>query len=262
LIALIGSSHWDVTATGAFPARGAVSVGEVMLEGPAGSTLNTASHLLARRPLLITQRPHALDPRHAELLAGVDLVAADVDVLSSAMIVFDAEGERSIFLVRRHTPWPAAPPLLTQADVVDWHWTAPADRLAEYAPLLRGRVVTPIRSVEALLAHGVRPWAVIDSLSDAAMPDPGWLADAGCAWCIMTLGAGGGRYWVEGAWFSYPAVETEVVDTIGCGDAFRAGILAAIDDGLDLEEAVLLAAEWGARAARAAGANRFMAARK
>jgi sugar/nucleoside kinase (ribokinase family) len=258
VIALIGASHWDVVATGSFPAPGKVAVGEAVAEGPAGGTLNATSLLLSRRPLLITQRPRVLDSRHAEMLTQVELAAVEVERLSTATIVVDEAGDRSIFLGKRPTPWPPPPPALAAASVIDWHWTAPARLLREYAPLMRGRVVTAIRAVDVLLENGITPWAVVDSVADAEPPNADWLARCGCTWCVMTDGARGGSYWSDGRWASYGADATEVIETTGCGDAFRAGLLAAIDDQLEAPEAVRQGASWAASAARHRGANRFV----
>jgi sugar/nucleoside kinase (ribokinase family) len=259
MISLIGATNWDVVVSGELPDPGRVAVAEVMYEGPAGSTVNAASHLLDRRPLLITQVPARLDPRHADLLSRVELVAAQVEALNLALVGIGEEGERTILLATRPTSWPAPPPALAKAAVVDWHWTVPAEILPSYAPLLHGAVVATARSVPALLEHGVAPFAVVDSLTDAEPPGDRWLRKSGCRWCVVTEGAGGGRYWVDGRWQAYSAAPAaEVVDSSGCGDAFRAGLLAAIDDGWGIERAVTLAARLGAEAAALPAANRFL----
>lgn len=254
-IALIGASHWDITVDGAFPVRAGVGVGEVTHEGAAGGTLNAASHLLSRRPLLITQRPALVNPRHAKLLDQVDLVAADTETLSTATITVDRSGDRSIFLARRPTPWPVPPERLRTASVVDWHWTAPAALLPTYAPLLVGRVVASARSVSDLCGHGIAPWLVIDSLADYPRPTREWLASVGCTWCVMTDGERGGQYWAGDSWSTFVPEPGEIVDTTGCGDAFRSGLMAAMDDGSDLSQAVALGARWAAATARHRGGN-------
>jgi sugar/nucleoside kinase (ribokinase family) len=260
VIALIGSTHWDVTVRGAFPSSGAVAVGEVTHEGPAGGTLNTATYLVSRSPLLITQCPAEPHPLHAAALEGMQVIAADVEALSQATIVVSGTGERSIFLAKRPPAWPAAPEILADADVIDWHWTAPAALLDTYGPLMPGRVLCSVRSVESLLDHGIRPWAIVDSVTDVVRPEGDWLEAMGCEWCIITDGARGGTYWVDGQWHPYRAVPTNVVDATGCGDAFRAGVIAAIDDRLAVADAVQQGAEWGANAARCPGANRWVSA--
>jgi sugar/nucleoside kinase (ribokinase family) len=258
MIALVGSSHWDVIARGVFPEPGAVSVGEVTHEGPAGGTLNSASHLIDRRPLLISQAPSEPQPLHADLLARMEFVGAAVPTLSGATIIIGETGERSIFLARRPTAWPDSPARLAAADVIDWHWTAPGALLDRYAPLMKGRVVCSIRSLDDLIARGVRPSVIVDSSTDTAGPDDARLMASGCDCCIVTDGASGGAYWVDGTWIRYEAVPTPVVDAAGCGDAFRAGVLAGIDDGLSIAATIARAAQLGADAARFPGPNAWM----
>jgi sugar/nucleoside kinase (ribokinase family) len=259
MIALVGSTHWDVIVRGVFPGPGAVSVGEVTHEGPAGGTLNSASHLVGRRPLLISQTPTTPHPRHAQLLAEMDVVGAVVPTLSGATVMIGERGERSILLARRPAAWPDPPSRLASADVIDWHWTAPAALLDCYGPLMKGRVVCSIRSLDDLVSHGVRPSVIVDSCADIDRPDERRLRASGCDWCVMTDGENGGCYWAGGAWSDYPASPTDVVDAAGCGDAFRAGVLAGIDDGLSVEATVARAAKWGADAARFPGPNGWMA---
>lgn len=260
MIALIGSTHWDVIARGAFPQEGGVAVGQVTHEGPAGGTINTASHLRSRRPLLISQSPTDPDPGYVDLVAEMEVVAAPVKALNQATIVIGPDGERSVFLARRASAWPKAPARLADATVIDWHWTAPTELLSDYAPLMRGRIVCSVRSVGTLREHGLTPWAIVDSVKDVSVPEDTWLSDSRCAWCVMTDGAAGGRYWSAEIWRSFPAVLTNVVDVTGCGDAFRAGLLDALDDEVEIEEAVQRGASYGAEAARHAGPNRWLRA--
>jgi sugar/nucleoside kinase (ribokinase family) len=260
MIALVGSTHWDVIVRGALPHPGAVAVGEVTHEGPAGGTLNSASYLIERRPLIISQTPVDPHPRHADLLARMDVEAAVVPTLSAATVVIGATGERTILLARRPSAWPSPPARLAGAAVIDWHWTAPRALLQSYAPLMQGRVVCSMRSVDDLLGCGVRPSAIVDSSSDSDQPAHARLVASGCDWCVLTDGENGGAYWVDGTWTEYAAVPTQVVDAAGCGDAFRAGVLAGIEDGLTIEATVERAAQWGAEAATSAGANRWMRA--
>ena len=64
---------------------------------------------------------------------------------------------------------------------------------------------------------------------------------------VVKLGAEG--CWAEGAGFSgrIPAPQVEVVDTTGAGDAFAAGLIAALLRGADLETACRAGNEAGAR---------------
>jgi adenosine kinase len=64
---------------------------------------------------------------------------------------------------------------------------------------------------------------------------------------IVTRGAEGSRFHVEGKVLDIPAAPVrEVIDPTGCGDAFRAGLLYGIVNGLDWESTGRLASLMGA----------------
>lgn len=94
------------------------------------------------------------------------------------------------------------------------------------------------------------------------------LIEAGCKLVLITKGAEGVDAFTKAGRFSAPAHKAEVVDTVGAGDTFNAGLLAGLSrDGLltkaalaeASEEALLPAIDLGARAAAVtvsrAGAN-------
>ncbi|WP_043620376.1 carbohydrate kinase family protein [Nonomuraea candida] len=108
----------------------------------------------------------------------------------------------------------------------------------------------------AFLLPGVPPERACD----------GWHA-AGARLVVVTMGAAGALISLDGARARVAAPRVEVVDTVGAGDAFTAGLLHALAargllggrlDGLDLETAVA-AAEFAARVSAltcsVAGAN-------
>ena len=70
---------------------------------------------------------------------------------------------------------------------------------------------------------------------------------------VMKDGARGARAWWGGGECAAPGRVVEVVDTIGAGDSFNAGFLAARLAGRSLEEAVRWAAVAGSLSTRAAG---------
>jgi sugar/nucleoside kinase (ribokinase family) len=70
---------------------------------------------------------------------------------------------------------------------------------------------------------------------------------------VMKDGARGARAWWDGGSCAAPGRAVEVVDTIGAGDSFNAGFLAARLGGRSLEEAVRWAAVAGSLSTRAAG---------
>jgi sugar/nucleoside kinase (ribokinase family) len=70
---------------------------------------------------------------------------------------------------------------------------------------------------------------------------------------VMKDGARGARAWWDGGECTAPGRAVEVVDTIGAGDSFNAGFLAARLGGRTIEEAVRWAAVAGSLSTRAAG---------
>jgi sugar/nucleoside kinase (ribokinase family) len=60
---------------------------------------------------------------------------------------------------------------------------------------------------------------------------------------LVKLGAEGAGYMDGGSWRHVPAPEVEVVDTVGAGDTFNAGLLAALQRGCALSQAIRLAVE-------------------
>jgi adenosine kinase len=64
---------------------------------------------------------------------------------------------------------------------------------------------------------------------------------------VITRGEAGARLYVGGQVLEIPVVQaTQVLDPTGCGDAFRAGLLYGIAQGLDLETSGQLASVMGA----------------
>ena len=68
----------------------------------------------------------------------------------------------------------------------------------------------------------IDPPGGFEGLADA------WLK-SGASVVVMTMGANGARGRTKGLDVTIPAVETEVVDTIGAGDTFSAGLLAKLE---------------------------------
>lgn len=67
------------------------------------------------------------------------------------------------------------------------------------------------------------------------------LIELGLKAVVVTLGADGALLVTRGRVKHVPAFKVRVVDTVGAGDAFNAGLAVAIYEGMDLERAVLFA---------------------
>ena len=84
-------------------------------------------------------------------------------------------------------------------------------------------------------------------LPDAPPRAVGTLADHfGITAICVTRGAHGAVLWNEGAWTEHPGYAVEVADTVGAGDAFLAGLLAAYFAGSDDASLLDAAARLGA----------------
>ncbi len=68
------------------------------------------------------------------------------------------------------------------------------------------------------------------------------LYQAGCQNVVMTVGSAGSWGYDGGSFYTIPAYPTEVVSTVGAGDAFAAACVVALDKGLQLNEAMRIGA--------------------
>lgn len=83
-----------------------------------------------------------------------------------------------------------------------------------------------------------------------------WYLDRGATACCFTLG-GEGAYYAhkDGTRLRSPAYEIDVVDTTGCGDAFDAGMIAAIHHAMDVETSLRFAQASAALVATGLGSD-------
>lgn len=81
------------------------------------------------------------------------------------------------------------------------------------------------------------------------------LRDAGAKTVVVTRGADGALIVAEGVEEEVPALDVDVVDTTGCGDAFSAGFLVGRDGGSTLREAARLGAAAAALVAGGLGSD-------
>ena len=120
------------------------------------------------------------------------------------------------------------------------------DRVVMIDPNIRPSFITDERRYRARLGTMLRR-ADIVKISDEDMDWLGTTPDAlhadGAALVLMTRGAAGVRASTAETSFEVPAVRTEVVDTVGAGDTFNAGLLAGLSQAGLLTRAALRAAE-------------------
>lgn len=167
----------------------------------------------------------------------------DVDWLHLTAYTYLADAGRALFgrLVaeagRRSVPFsldPSAAPLLAAC-------ASPAELTDAFAG---AEVMFPSRDEAEFLTGEAEPATAANAL----------LAVASCV--AVTCGADGAHVASRGAeGFHVPAADGPVVNTLGCGDAFAAGFVAAVVAGLDARTAALAAVRTAARAAALPGAR-------
>ncbi len=91
-------------------------------------------------------------------------------------------------------------------------------------------------------------------LSDAA-DIARFFRDLGVGTCVLTMGGEGCLVLSDAGLFRLPAFDVRVVDTTGCGDAFSAGLIAALSRDWDLERAARFASAAGALVATGLGSD-------
>jgi len=79
--------------------------------------------------------------------------------------------------------------------------------------------------------------------------------DLGVGTCVLTMGGDGCLVLSDAGLLRLPAFDVAVVDTTGSGDAFSAGLIAALSRDWDLERAARLASAAGALVATGLGSD-------
>lgn len=92
--------------------------------------------------------------------------------------------------------------------------------------------ITP-NEIEARLLLGL---ALDDPRDNWEIAD--MLLEKGCSCVIMTLGERGALLASKEKRAEYPAFKVDAVDTSGCGDSFNAALAVALDEEMDLDEAI------------------------
>ncbi len=247
--------------------------------GGGGSVAAVQLRKLAGQALFLTALgDDAVGRRAAEALRdehGVDLRPAWRDAPQRrAFTYLDAAGERTITILGERLVPERADPLgwadLAHLDAV--YVTGGDPDAVRGARSARVLIATP-RILPTLAESGVALDVLVSSAID---PDEAYVAgtlDPGPAVIVRTAGAAGGS-WTDdrgrsGGWQAAPvpaavpgAVPGAEGDAYGCGDSFAAGLTYGLGAGLDLPDAIELAARCGAacRAGRGPFAGQLEAA--
>ncbi|MDR3494449.1 MAG: sugar kinase [Ancalomicrobiaceae bacterium] len=79
--------------------------------------------------------------------------------------------------------------------------------------------------------------------------------DLGVGNCLITMGGDGSLVATGDTMFRLPALDIDVKDTTGCGDAFTAGLIAGLHRGWDIEKSARFATACGALVATGLGSD-------
>lgn len=204
-----------VDTTGLVRVPGAATSATILPIRPNGE--RPALHLPGATSMLTAA---ALDPASlgADVLAGADFVhVGGPDVLGD-------------FAVRD------LPDLLRRAREAGT--VVSADLLSVTEPAQLPTLAPVLALVDHLLVNDQQAVGLTGAADPAAAAVA--LLDSGPATVVVTCGAEGGVLAdARGTW-SFPALEVDVVDTTGCGDAFSAGYLVALSQGLPTRDACAL----------------------
>jgi ribokinase len=257
-VAVVGHVEWVQFAhVQHVPSAGEVVHASDPFEEPAGGGAVAAVQLarLAGEALFITalgedEYGHRSVARLSEL--GVDVQAAFDEAPSRrAVTLVDETGERTITTFgprldpcgedgREH--WRA----LEGVDAV--YFTA-GDVAALRIARASARVLVVSPRARRALGHGVPLDALVLSGDDAVEMSEMGDAQKEAQLVVWTEGARGGHFrkasGESGRWEATP-LPGEVVDSYGCGDSFVAGLTYALGAGLDVPNALALAARCGA----------------
>lgn len=187
---------------------------------------------------------------------GVDIRhLAEVPVPTGhAMICVDASGENSIVIhagANRAQDGLTLQRALSEAGPGDWLMlTEETSHGPEAAMLARGRGVQVVYSAAPFLAGAARRMLpLIDLLILNEGEAQALAAETGVApealpvpACLVTLGSRGARLYRGGVVVDRPAMPARVVDSTGAGDTYAGYLVAALDRGSTMEDAMALAA--------------------
>ena len=228
--------------------------------GGGGVAAVQLARLLSGATLFTALGDDAVGRRSARVLEryGVRVHAAWRGVPQRRGVVFvDDDGERTITVIGERV----AP---DGADALPWDELADCDAVyvtagdpAALRAARRARVMVATPRVGPALAEaGVELDALVHSAHDPGEPYARGDIEPEPRLVVSTSGAGGGNYTAggkrTGTWQAAP-LPGPAVDTYGAGDSFAAGLTLGLGAGLDVEDALALAARCGATCATGAG---------
>jgi ribokinase len=257
-VGVVGHVEWVLFAhVSHVPCAGEVVHADDPFEEPAGGGAVAAVQLarLAGGSVLVSalsddEYGRRSLPRLREL--GVNVQASFSDVPSRrAVTLVDALGERTITTF--------GPRLDPQGEQAREHWSAlehmdavyftAGDLAALRAARARARVLVASPRARAALGHGVPLDVLVLSGEDEIELHEAADAQSEAGLVVWTEGKNGGRYrqssGASGRWEAV-APPGEPVDSYGCGDSFAAGLTYGLGIGLDITDALALAARCGA----------------
>lgn len=279
MITVVSPALWDVLVrVPEIPALGQLRSGTLQAEGPGGSGVNTAACLAAhgvdvRLMARVGRGPNAEKLRQACAIASWSeclhphWLPASRDLSQCLVMVSDC-GERTMLTIKAPVEAeigagefsPETRGRLEQATLA-WIQLGDSQRRAEYRHhAAHAPCGLPVWHLEQELQAG-RQWPLlVGSCDDAPLPSEDQLDQLGCQLAVMTQGSEGVLYRIgRGNWQHVPArTVSEVVDTVGAGDAFLAGLLAGLErhplDSLPaVHRAVEQGCEWAAEAVQRRG---------
>jgi ribokinase len=162
----------------------------------------------------------------------------------------DGGAERTITVLgERLVPHGEDPLPWDLLDGIDGVYLTGGDAAAAQAARGARVLVASARAHEALLTAGVVPDVLVASATDAKERAGADALPAPPRWLVLTDGAHGGRWEAaDGARGSWPPAPLPgpAVDAYGCGDSFAAGLTYGLAAGMQLADALALAARCGA----------------
>ena len=283
-VLVVGSVNVDlIWKLPRIPLPGETSIGGRFEEAPGGKGANAAAaaaRLGVRTSFvgLVGEDERGTGARRDLERAGVDVTLLETitsEPTGVAAILIDEAGENVVAVASG-----------ANAEMNDERVRAVCDAVAEDRAVVLSNLEIPDDAVAAAAAAASeRGWPFVLNPAPARPLSPGVvraceviapnegeaatlggvdaLLDAGARAVAVTLGGQGVELHRAGAPVHHvPALEIDVMDTTGAGDAFCGGLVAGLAEGFDLEQAVRWGSAAGALACRGVGARSSLGTRE